>query len=1077
MLELLARGEGCSTPYSEMAVAYWAAVLCEWQGFRSKGDGGMEEPLQNRKRATMAPRLLWGTIGILVLCGLFLPPISLGKRLFQTGFSRLTAENPKVDHPDGLELSVDPAFLDDAVRIKVESVARLNFLSEAVPDEWHDAAVALPAHLVLKGPVFGIAVEATADIPVGIDIAIPNDAEPLRLLGLYTWDGDRWLWVPSQIDRLADSIQADLNRAPLAVAVMQEGAQEPVIGMSAEQGDRLPPETAGLVDELYPAGLVLGPAGVLLGQTAAFGSDGARYVQFAASTATEASLVQALLSDEALRHSHALALSDLAMSGEYAGLNLDYRGVTAGQREDFTALVGELAARLHAAGLELVVTVPAPEPTQVALQGQVSEWETAGYEWPALAAAADRLLISLPLDPAAFAENGLVDQLLTWSVSQVNRYQLLAGINATGVRLADGAFTSMSATEALAAADSLLSRVGGGEGALEPGSEVVVELPPGMFAEDPSAGAYRLTYELDGRVVTAWLPNPAALDQKLRVLADFHLGGAVLGGLSGSGMASELAAALRSFLSAPKQVAPALQTPSLAWIVQDASNQALSHAPGDLGDPHFSWHAVATPGTYTINSELSVGSQVVDLGAIQVAVVQNTATPSPEPTQTATEEPTATPTQVASADDGASSPPTPTLQPVDADAVIAGEIVNVREGPGTGFRQIAQLVYGTPLEVLAVNPDNTWMRINAPDGTQGWVYGQLCTIEISLADRPVEDVPTPTPAPTSTPAPTPEGGAVPPVPPPAPPPSPSGGFELGGHIRSWNYLGQMASARMNWVKLQVRYPADASGMVSTAHGNGFKVQLSALGSPGMVNQPGFHGDYSAWVAGMAAAGADAIEVWNEPNIDHEWPLGQINPASYTQLLCAAYSAIKNANAGTAVISAAPAPTGYFGGCSANGCDDLPWLQGLVNAGAANCMDYIGAHHNAGATSPSATSGHPADGGGGHHSWYFMPQTQLYYSVFGGSRKLFYTEMGYASQEGVPTFSDWFAWARGITNAQQAAWLAEAVSLSRSSGMVRSIVIWNLDFSRYGDDPQDGYAIIRPDGSCPACSTLAAAMGG
>jgi hypothetical protein len=84
-----------------MAVAYWAAVLCEWH-----------------------------------------------------------------DHPDGLELSVDPALLDDAVRIKVESVARLNFLSEAVPDEWHDAAVALPAHLVLKGPVFGIAVEATADIPV-----------------------------------------------------------------------------------------------------------------------------------------------------------------------------------------------------------------------------------------------------------------------------------------------------------------------------------------------------------------------------------------------------------------------------------------------------------------------------------------------------------------------------------------------------------------------------------------------------------------------------------------------------------------------------------------------------------------------------------------------------------------------------------------------------------------------------------------------------------------------------------------------------------------------------------------------
>ena len=29
---------------------------------------------------------------------------------------------------------------------------------------------------------------------------------------------------------------------------------------------------------------------------------------------------------------------------------------------------------------------------------------------------------------------------------------------------------------------------------------------------------------------------------------------------------------------------------------------------------------------------------------------------------------------------------------------------------------------------------------------------------------------------------------------------------------------------------------------------------------------------------------------------------------------------------------------------------------------------------------------------------------------------------------------------------------------------------------YGDDPQAGYAIIRPDGSCPACDTLRAVMG-
>ena len=172
----------------------------------------------------------------------------------------------------------------------------------------------------------------------------------------------------------------------------------------------------------------------------------------------------------------------------------------------------------------------------------------------------------------------------------------------------------------------------------------------------------------------------------------------------------------------------------------------------------------------------------------------------------------------------------------------------------------------------------------------------------------------------------------------------------------------------------------------------------------------------------------------------------------------------------------PAPTGWFGGCGPNGCDDQPWLEGLAAAGAANCMDYIGAHHNSGATSPSATIGHPANPGDTHHSWFFLPQTQLYYNIFGGTRQLFYTEMGYASQEGVPTFSDEFAWARGTDNSEQAAWLAEAVQLGINTGTVRCIIVWNIDFARYGYDPQDGYAIIRPGGSCPACDSLHAVLG-
>jgi hypothetical protein len=36
-----------------------------------------------------------------------------------------------------------------------------------------------------------------------------------------------------------------------------------------------------------------------------------------------------------------------------------------------------------------------------------------------------------------------------------------------------------------------------------------------------------------------------------------------------------------------------------------------------------------------------------------------------------------------------------------------------------------------------------------------------------------------------------------------------------------------------------------------------------------------------------------------------------------------------------------------------------------------------------------------------------------------------------------------------------------------------MIIFNVDFDRYdAEDPQAGFAIIRPDGSCPACDQIA-----
>ncbi|UCG25074.1 MAG: hypothetical protein JSW55_03510, partial [Chloroflexota bacterium] len=325
------------------------------------------------------------------------------------------------------------------------------------------------------------------------------------------------------------------------------------------------------------------------------------------------------------------------------------------------------------------------------------------------------------------------------------------------------------------------------------------------------------------------------------------------------------------------------------------------------------------------------------------------------------------------------------------------------------------------------------------------------------------------------------GGGAPPAPVAVAPVS-GGSFELGGQAFGAPY-GQMQFAGMNWIKRQHKWGPgntgqEVAGVISEAHNAGFKILLSMPGPP-YPSSINFE-EYVGFLGRVAALPdpPDAIEVWNEQNIDREWPSGQISPQAYVQsMLAPAYNAIKGANSGVMVISGAPAPTGAFGGgCSASGCDDAAYVAGMAAAGAANYMDCIGIHYNEGIISPNQTSGDPR-GNSSHYTRYFWGMTNAYYNAFGGSRQLCYTELGYLTPEGYGGLPGGFSWAGNVTVAQQAQWLAEATSLAANSGKVRMLIVWNVDSTTWGNDPQAGYAIIRKDGSCPACGTLSQVMGG
>lgn len=398
------------------------------------------------------------------------------------------------------------------------------------------------------------------------------------------------------------------------------------------------------------------------------------------------------------------------------------------------------------------------------------------------------------------------------------------------------------------------------------------------------------------------------------------------------------------------------------------------------------------------------------------------------------------------------------------------------------------------------------LTLDAPDGNYA-VNPSVLLIEENIQRESVrtgaqvalfQPTATPTPLPTNTPTPVPTN-----TPTPAPiqatpipstgggstgggnnfganvPPAGSivGGFEYGGHVTSANSpraISAMQSAGMSWMKVQIRYPQDASGTISAAHGAGFKILIGTVGNPADLGAggSGYIQQYVSWLAGIAAAGADAIEVWNEPNIDREWPTGQISGAAFANLMSAAYPAIKGANSSTLVISGAPAPTGAEAAFPGQVVNDDNFMRQFVQAGGLQYTDCVGLHYNEGIVPPTQTSNDPR--GDSYYTRFLQPMLNTYNSITGRQRQLCITELGYLTPEGYPPLPDFFSWAQNVTLSQQAAWLAQAASIASQNGNVRLMIVWNVDFTAYGADPQGGYAIIRPDGSCPACQALAGA---
>ncbi|MCB8925160.1 MAG: hypothetical protein H6652_05990 [Ardenticatenaceae bacterium] len=659
----------------------------------------------------------------------------------------------------------------------------------------------------------------------------------------------------------------------------------------------------------------------------------------------------------------------------------------------------------------------------------------------ALGESADTVYLQLPLDPQAY-KDGTIEQIITWATDNIDRRKLVAVIPSGPVMQSGDSWVALSA-EDLAAQFGALEFVDDAEPILpETAVEVAFSGDVSEIEWDEDAAAYRYTVDEE----TVWLVGVETLMGWVETAVSHNLQGV-------------------AFTTAVQLDADQNSDPTIVWTILDDEENAVASESG--GETAFSWAGTADPGEFTLQAEFVSGSETVALGTLPITVA-------------AADEAEV----VAEGDE-------------DTETVTGILKVNafVRIGPGEGYDKFpGVLLRDSELEILGRDEFGYWFYIpfENSDGEQtGWIAASLVeldpSVEVSaLADmsETIVEAPATTvaaaPAPAPAPADDPVAGEVPSAPPAGPPPPVSappvavGGFELGGQTHSFSAPHLMAASGMTWVKFQHKWgeggnPNDLAGRINDAHALGFKVLLSIPGANTYPESINF-GAYVEFLAGVAALGPDAIEVWNEMNIDFEWPAGQIDPASYVNnMLAPAYNAIKAANPNVMVISGAPAPTGFDNGT--NAWADNRYMAGMLAAGGASYADCIGAHYNAGASSPSTVSGHPT--GSAHYSWYLLPTLNVYAQL---GRPVCFTELGYLSGQDYGGVPERFGWAANTTVDQHAAWLAEAVSVAANTGKVRLIIVFNVDFTQWGDDPQAGYAMIRKNGGCPACDTLARVMG-
>lgn len=495
-------------------------------------------------------------------------------------------------------------------------------VADAYTSTIHNGLPKLPAGLVAASALFDLSAPEDQRGASGVTVPLKEQQTEARNLGLYTYIDGKW-------QRLSDvalsaggtAARGDVTTLPGNVIVLRRSKATLQVAGSVPAGLALDPQAESALTTLHPIVFIPIDTGGLIGQPPAVPPAG--YEVVPGIVAPNPEVVDNLLRSGDLRSAHVTAIADAVKQGNYAGINIDYRGVNETLKEQYASFAEALATALHEDGRTLTLTLPMPS----SQEGTIDE---GAYDWEKLGAAADSIEMVGELDQELYFQN--TEAALAYVTEKVDRSKILLTISALSVERGSDGLRAMPLADALA----LASVIGvTAETDVTTSSQVPLlarNLAQGEGASglrwDDTARAVTFSYPGRGGQRTVWIANRYSAVFRLELAQRYGLGGVAITDVSQDGAADiwapvrELADTGTLSLTKPNSD---LFTPT--WLSSDGS---IAPSSGDA----VTWTAPAEAGTYGITLVVSDGivrvGQQITIDVVEGAAGSTDAAPPPE---------------------------------------------------------------------------------------------------------------------------------------------------------------------------------------------------------------------------------------------------------------------------------------------------------------------------------------------------------------------------------------------------------------------------------------------------------------